>query len=563
MEKYSHRGYPSQDRPWIKYYTKEQLQAEPPHMTAYSYMKHCNAHRLDFLAIDSELGNYTYRELLGEIEATADALWHFGVRKGSIILDMLPTLPHESFLFYGVDATGGAMAALAPLYPAEEVCRFIQRFDSRLFFVFGTLLTPEMENLIYDTTGLEHIIVICPLPGQTFDRKTMTWAQFIQGGIGVNRPEVDRDPGDVLLLASTGGSTGEPKSVMLSDDSFNITVSQYINSPHIYSEKDRWLRMWPIFSGAASVANHHLPMCCGMVSVLRNLGADISVFPQFLINERPQHLILIPQIFEIMEHSELLIGQDLSYIKHAGCGGMSITGQFEERVNAFFAAHNIHTFLGYGWGCTESATIGSIRSNYETTRIGTVGVPHPQAIVAAFDRETGKECAYDEEGELCICSRGMMVGYYNSPEMTNNVLRIHEDGRRWLHTGDLGKVDQDGFVTVTGRMTRMIMISANAKIYPTALENLISKVPGVQETAFCAIPHEPADGFFSPVCFIVPETGLEKAEIKAQVNAFCQEQLPRDSRPKHIFLLDSLPLTRMGKPDIMMLEKMAIDLLQQ
>lgn len=141
-------GYPSIDKPWLKYYTKEQINAPLPHMTAYEYLKQQNAGRLDYLAIDSEVGDYTYRELFAQIDATAAALWAMGIQKGKQVLSMFPVLPHESFLFYGIDAVGAALCQLAPQYTALEVCNYANRIDADLFFVFDFILTPEMEQML-------------------------------------------------------------------------------------------------------------------------------------------------------------------------------------------------------------------------------------------------------------------------------------------------------------------------------------------------------------------------------------------------------------------------------
>ena len=549
-------GYPSIDRPWLKYYTRQQQEAPLPHMTAYEYLKTQNANRLEYTAIDSELGCFTYGELFARIDATAKALWSMGIRKGKNVLAMFPVLPHESFLFYGIDAVGAALCQIAPQYTPAEVCNFANRIDADLFFVFDFVLTPEMERMVYETTKVRHIIVVNVMPLVGRDGRTISWDAFMARGEGVTLPQIHRDPArDVLFFASTGGTTGEPKCVMYSDDTFNMAVHQYIQSPHFYDAAHKWLRLWPIFSGSASVANHHLPLCCGMISVLRNFRESILEFPQILMAENPNHLVLIPQIFDVMEHSELLKDQDLSFIVHAGCGGMAITPQFEERVNTFLKQHNVDTFVGTGWGCTESATVGAFRCNHDTTRIGSVGIVFPNAIVSAFDTETGKECAYGQEGELCISSPGMMLGYYNAPEQTAKVLRIHSDGRRWLHTGDLGTVDEEGFVRVTGRMTRMILISANAKIYPAAIEAKIAAVPGVQEVVYCAVPKD--DGFYTPVCYVVPEHMEEAESVHAAVEAFCAAHLPADSRPRRVFVKDRIPLNKGNKPDILSLEKEA------
>lgn len=551
-------GYPSIDKPWLKYYSNVHADVPSlPYMTAYEYLKLQSKQRMDNLAIDSEAGNFTYRELFSMIDAAAAALWSMGIQKGKNVLSMFPVLPHESFLFYGIDAVGAALCQIAPQYTAAEVCNFANRIDADLFFVFDGILTPEMERMVYERTKVRHIIVVHFLPLQNRDRRTLSWNAFLEMGKGVALPEIHRSPEDALFFASTGGSTGEPKCVMYGDDSFNQAVCQYIHFTQMYAPGEKWLRLWPIFSGSASVANHHLPLCVGMVSVLKNFKESIAEFPEILLSDKPNHLMLIPQMFDVMEHSELLKDQDLSFISSAGCGGMSITAEFEERVNRFFKAHNIGANLGYGWGCTESATVGTLRFDHETTRIGTAGVPFINAVISTFDVETGKECTYGEEGELCICAPGMMLGYYNAPEMTQKVLRTHEDGLRWLHTGDLGTVDEDGFVRVKGRMTRMILISANAKVYPAAIESEIAKVPGVQEVVFCAIPNQNNDGFFTPVCFVVPEN-MEHAEtIHEAVEAFCSMKFAVDSRPKRVFIKDRLPLTKVGKPDIPALEKEA------
>ena len=554
-------GYPSVDRPWLKYYTQAQIDAPLPHMTAYEYLKQQNADRLDYLAIDSELGCYTYGELFHQIDAAAKALWAMGIQKGKHILAMFPVLPHESFLFYGIDAVGAALCQIAPQYTAAEVCNYANRIDADLFFVFDFILTPEMERMVYENTKVRHIIVVNFLPLTGRDERTLSWDTFMAMGADVTLPEIRRDPsGDVLFFASTGGTTGEPKSVMLTDDSFNLAVHQYLASPLPYQPGQRCLRMFAIYSGAISVANHHMPMCCGMVSILRNFRSGIEEIPEMVIADQPNNLILIPQFFEIMEKSSLLNNRDLSFILHAGCGGVPITAAFEERVYNFFRSHGIRTYLGYGWGCTESATLGTIRSSFETSRPGTVGVPFVNTLVAPFDPETGEECTYGQEGELCICSPGMMLGYYNAPEQTAKVMRTHADGRRWLHTGDLGTVDEDGFVRVSGRMTRMILISANAKIYPAAIEAEIASVPGVREVVFCAVPK--ADGFFTPVCYIVPENMDDTEAVRDAVEQFCAMKFPEDSRPKRVFIKDQLPLNKGNKPDILLLEKEAAALLR-
>lgn len=558
MEEKKLTGYPSIDKPWLKYYTEEQINAPLPHMTAYEYLKTQNAERLDYLAIDSEVGNYTYGELFAQIDATAKALWAMGIKKGKNVLAMFPVLPHESFLFYGIDAVGAALCQIAPQYTAAEVCNYANRIDADLFFVFDHILTPEMERMVYENTKVRHIIVVSFIPLQGRDARTLSWEAFIDMGKDVTLPEICRDPAkDVLFFASSGGSTGEPKCVMLFDNCFNMAVHQYLNFDLGYFPSDKWLRLWPIFSASASCANHHMPFCAGMQILLRALPMDMSNFDSIVLNDKPNHLMLIPQLLDYLDQSPLIQDRDLSFIRTVGCGGMAITPQFEDRAKLFFRKHNINTFLGYGWGCTESCTIASNRNKRKSNVMGSAGIPMLNTIVSSFDVETGNELPFDTEGELCICSPTIMLGYYNDEDATRKVLRLHSDGKIWLHTGDLGEINCDGVVTVKGRMTRTIFVASAAKVYPQQLESEISHIVGVKDVVVCAVPDLEADGFYTPVCYIVPENMEEAETVKTAVEQFCAMKFAEDSRPKRVFIKARLPLNKGNKPDILLLEKEA------
>lgn len=547
-------GYPSMDKPWLKYYKKEYIEAQIPHMSAYEYLKEKNKNHLDLNAIDSNVGNYTYKELFKMIEKTASSLYAMGMKKGKIALCMLPVLPHESFIFYAIDKIGAAMCQLPPQSTVEEICNSIIKFNSDIIFIFNSFLTSETEMFIYQNTNIKNIVEISFLPPQNRDKRTISWNEFLKVGNNTILPEIKRNPQELLFLAGTGGTTGTPKNVMLNDNCFNIMVHQIINSDLNYNAGDKWIRLWPLFSGTAVVSNHHLPLCIGANNLLREFPINLNDFDKMILEDKPNHVIMIPQLLDVLERSELLKDEDLSFIKTAGCGGLSITSQFEKRVNDFFRKHNLNTFLGYGWGCTENASATTIRSNFETTSIGTSGVPLVQTIVSVFDPETLNEKQYNEEGELCINSKTIMMGYYNDKELTNSVIKTHADGSTWLHTGDLGTISEDGIVTINGRMTRVIFVFPTAKIYPQALESMISRVSGVREVAVCAMPDLENEGFYLPICFIVADKAYNFEDIKEQINKLCIEELPEYSRPREILFKDFLPLTKVGKPDVKALE---------
>jgi len=546
-------GYASLDKPWLKYYSEEHVNAEIPHMTAYEYLKECNKDNMDLMAIDSMEGKYTYRELFDMIDNTANSLYAMGIEKGKKVMMMLPPISFESVLFYGVDKTGAAISEVPIQTTVDDLISKINKLDMSMLFISDFLLTEEAEKKIYEKTGITNIVVIGDKKYD--DERTVSWNEFLERGKDIQLPSIERNSEDLLFIASTGGSTGEPKSVMLNDDCFNVAVHQYLNSDLSYDKGDRWLRLWSLFSASAVVANNHLPLCAGMNSVIRPFPMDINDFDKIVYESKTEHLMLIPQLLDVLEKSELLKNDDLSYIKTVGCGGLAITNSFEERVNEFFKEHNINTFIGYGWGCTESFTLGTIRSNVATADIGYVGAPHVNTIVSIFNPETGEECLNGEEGEICVRSFPLMLGYYDDEEMTNNVLKEHSDGTKWLHTGDLGVMNENGLLSVKGRMTRTIFVYPTAKVYPNAMENVISKIPGVNDVLVGEIEDKEHDGFGVPICFVIPEKSANLRYIKETIGVVCEKVFADYARPEEIYFMDEFPVTKVGKKDVRTLEE--------
>lgn len=551
-------GYPSLDKPWLKYYKDKYIEAEVPHMTAYEYLKKLNQNNLKTLAFDCGEYKCTFQDFFDLVEKQiAVSLYYIGVKKGEKVLMMLPPTIHENALFYGTDITGGAISEIPIESSLDDIVTKINKYHSSIFFISSFLLDEFKEKEIYNKTDLKNIIVIGEYDKTKYNDRTISWKDFLKIGEGKKLPKIDRNPEDLLFIASTGGSTGEPKGVMLNDNCFNIAVHELLNSDLNYNSGDRWLRLWSLFSATAAVSNNHLPLCAGMTNIIRNFPLNINDFDKMIFNEKSNHLMLIPQLLDVLEKSSLISENSLSYIKTVGCGGLAITPEFEKKVSRFFNKHQIDTYLGFGWGCTENSGIGSMRSNFDTSIVGTVGAPQVKASVSVFNPETGEELGYGEEGELCIKSSTLMMGYYGDEELTSKVLKIHKDGTLWLHTGDLGHIDSNGIVTVKGRMTRTIFVFPTAKIYPTALENIISKIPGVSDVVIGEIPDSQHENFGLPVCFIIPNGEVPFDLLKENINKTCEFSLASYARPHCIYFYDEFPLTKVGKKDVRALENMA------
>lgn len=550
-------GVPSIDKTWLRYYSEENIKAEIPEMSAYEYLKKRNEDNLDLIAIDSVEGLLTYEELFREIDKTAASLQKLGTTEGKIILGMLPAKTvHEVLLLYAVSKIGAAISTYPNVMIVEDICKSINEFNTEYFFIFDEYLTPEMEDAIYKNTKLKSIVVVSLNPNyEPRNLKTMKWNDFIKYGENYEWVDAKTNPKGMLFMAKTGGSTGKPKSVMLSNNSFNKKVHELIQSSLNYNKGDRWLRLWPLFSASAAVTGNHISLCCGMRCILRDAPQTQEEWENMLIEERPDHLVLIPSQLEGMEQSQRLKSEHLRSIKTFGVGGMIINEALENRVKDFAKRNDMNVYLGIGYGQTENGPTISIRMSEETAEVGYVGAPLVNTVVGIFDPETGEELGYNQEGEICVKSDSKMIGYYNDSEKTNEVLKVHRDGVVWLHTKDLGMVSEKGLLKVTGRMTRFVFTyPALQKAYPDQVESIISNIPGVIACAIGTLPYEDTENFKYLISFIVVDPEYNPDDVVDMINAVCKQYLPEYAIPSKFYVREFFPLLPSGKPDVGALE---------
>ena len=550
-------GYPSIDMPWLKYYTEEQIMAPIPHgLTAYDYLRLCNNNNLNLPAIEFLGKQLTFRELFEKITDTVKALHALGVKPGDIVTIILPACPEETFLFYAIDQIGACANFIFPGTSISEIEETVEEFDSKHLIVFDQILA--MSSKLQSNKSIKKVY-------KTYDDKihfgedTLKYGDFMKNGFNVDMPVYKRDTKSPLFIAKTGGSTGKPKSVLLSDESFNLQVHQHLNSPIEYSAGDRWVRVWPLFSASCAVSSHHLPLCYGMNTIIEP-AVDIDKLDELILNYKPSHMMMIASCIESLLKSELMKGKDLSFIKTMGLGGEGVTGEFEKKAEDFMKEHNITSTMTYGYGMTENSSGATSRFNKETSSVGGVGVPQVNTIVSIFDPETGKELQYGEEGEICVLSSNFMLGYFSDEKLTASVLKKHEDGNIWLHSGDLGYMDKNGHLFVKGRTKRMIMLFSGNKIYPLDIEEMIETIEEVDRAIIVPEPDPIHEGSVVPCAFITLNTQLTEDQIRAKINQVLGEKMANYVNLNSIYIIEELPHLGIGKIDIKKLEEQSYKL---
>lgn len=544
-------GYPSIDMPWLKYYTEEQIMAPIPHMSCYDYLRICNNNNLRNVAMQFGEEIITFKDLFKKITETSKALTALGVKPGEIVSIVLPACPEEAYLFYALDNIGACTNFIFPGTPILEIEQNMQELGSNKIIIFEELL--RQPNNLLDNNNIKIVSTSFGPPSLTANN-LKDWNDFIKEGESVVLKKYERNEDEPLFIAKTSGSTAKPKNVVLTDRAFNMQAQQHLNSTLDYTNGDSWVRVWPLFSASAAVSSMHLPFCYGMKLIIEPLP-DIDKTDELLMRYKPTHMVMIASSIDSLLRSEIIKGQDLSFIKTLGIGGEGVTPEFEIKANKFMKDHNINSTMMYGYGMTENASGATSRFNQETSSPGAVGVPQVNTIVSIFDPETNEEKIYGEEGEICILSSSIMLGYYKNPEMTEKTIRLHSDGNLWLHSGDLGYMDENGHLFVKGRIKRMMMLFSGNKIYPADIEELIETIDEVERAIIVPEPDPIHEGAIVPCAFITLNTELTLEELRKKINEVLGEKMASYVNLNNIYIKKELPHTSIGKVDLQQLEK--------
>lgn len=297
----------------------------------------------------------------------------------------------------------------------------------------------------------------------------------------------------------------------------------------------------------------HQAMCAGCTLVLVP-KFDPMKFDRLIMKYKPQHFWGVPTHLDAVTMSKRMKKADLSFLIRAGVGGDSLKEESEIRINEFLAKHKCKYAVTKGYGMTEVNSAICVCIDH-ADKVGSVGIPLVHSIVSAFEPETHNELKTGEVGEICLSGPAMMLGYLNNPEETDKVMQRHADGRVWIHTGDSGYVDEDGFVFILDRIKRMIIREDGFKVYPSIIENVITKSDAVENCAVVGIRNINYTQGVNPKAFVVLNGKYDKETAISTIWNTCRKELAEYCLPTDIVAIDELPLTPIGKIDYMSLSK--------
>ena len=561
----------SQEKPWMKYFSEESRNAEFPRMKVYSYFKEVNKSRLQDTALYYYGAKISVKKMILKIDHVADALDAIGVKKGDTVSMVSASTPESIYTFYALNKIGATLNAIDPRLDKKSVARMIKNSGSKVLICIDVAF-PLIDAILSDIKQ-EHIVVqsagtsLPPL--KRFALKLavhsnvpygkaniMSWDDFMDNSKNGAAHEAEYDGDATVAICYTGGTTGFPKGVMLTNDSVNAVGFSFLHAGIVYKPNTRFLGIMPIFSSYGLVCGIHMPMIMQQELALIPRFSPIKM-GEYIKKFRPQHMIATPAFYEILIDSEEMKGFDLSFMLTLGSGGDSMNAGLEDKLNEFMKTHNLRYPLAQGYGMSEVSAAATFCVNDRYKR-GSVGIPCITTTIGIFDPETGEELGYNQPGEVCISGPSVMKGYYNNKEETEHVLRKHADGKIWVHSGDIGTVDEDGFVYIQGRVKRMITRFDGHKVFPITIESFIAEHDAVHSCSVIGVnDRERLQGQY-PMAVIELNSGIDvsrRDEICREIYAKCQEHLEQRGKPVAVVCIDEIPLTGMGKNDYRKLEK--------
>ena len=517
------------------------------------------------------MGSHTnYRRCVEEIHACARALRAAGVKENDRVTIAMPNCPQAVSMFYAINMVGAIANMIHPLSAEGEIEFYLN--DSRSVAAL-TLdqFYGKFANIRKNTPALKTLIVASikdalnpvmklgyaltegkKVPKLPEDEDYISWKQFIANGKQfTGDPRVKRVGEQPAVILYSGGTTGVTKGILLSNLNFNALGAQIIATNSIFTVGDKMLAIMPMFHGFGLGVSIH--------SMLVNGGRCVLVprftpqtYAELLRKHKPNFIAGVPTLYEALLRLDGLDDLDLSCLKGMFSGGDSLPVELKKRIDAFLKAHKSTIEVREGYGTTECVTASCLTPS-GLAREGSIGIPFPDTYYKIVMPGTEIEVPYGQEGEICLAGPTVMMEYVNHPKETADTLRRHADGLSWVHTGDLGVMDKDGYIYFRQRIKRMI-VTSGYNVYPSQIEGILDKNECVHMS--CVIGVKDPYKMQKVKAFVVLKPGYEPSdETREQIMDYCRKHIAKYALPYEIEFRDELPKTLVGKVAYRILEE--------
>lgn len=553
-----------QKTPWIKNYGDIPTNLEYTDDTMWQCFLKSAEKVPDFSALSYMGKEYSYSRVKEKIESVARAFSALGVTKGTRVAICLPNIPQAIYCLYALNILGAAACMVHPLSAEKELTELLSEADCRFAVIMDSFAKkfgdaqknlPQIRYIVTDAAeclGIKSALYKL-LKGRklkhTYPAKSITWKSFIKGGKNKKTPTaVKADKSRPAVILFSGGTTGVPKAIALSDFNVNAMGAQINAVDRNNMRGNRTLAVLPIFHGFGLGVCIHSPLynCGTSVLVPR---ANPAEFAKLLESTKTNVLAAVPSLLEALTRNPYK--PDLSRLLAVYSGGDSMSVSLKQKLNAYLKENGAKIKVQEGYGATECFA-ASCLTPYFSNKVEGIGFPLPDMLFKICSPDTREELPYNTDGEICVSGPTVMLGYLGHSEENAKALQRHADGKMWLHTGDMGCMDEDGCVYFRQRIKRMI-ITNGYNVYPARIEQILEAHPKVRQS--CVIGVADPKKIQRVKAFVVTEKeGYATEELKAELFEYCKKHIAKYALPTEIEFRKELPKTKLNKTDYKALE---------
>ncbi len=555
-------GYPSIDKPWLRYYSGEAISAKLPKCSMFEFAYENNKNYRDDICFEFYGNKIKHGEFFDKIIKATKAFKQMGINEGDIVTIMSMHTPETLISIYALNYIGAVANMIYMTLSEKEIINYINNTDSKAFLILDIAIDKALA--IKDSISVPIILLsmsdsmspivklLYSLKKKTPDNPFIKFNDFIKNQSAYKEFEPSSNSDATAIIVYTSGTTGSPKGVMLSNECINAIPFSCALTDKNYKRKQTFLQPIPPFLGFG-ITMSHLGISLGQVTQLV-LSPDPDEIAKSFIKLKSNRMVYGPRLTtSIIKY----VKGDLSHLIDFTGGGEAIAIDKEKEINEFLEKRNANAKYTTGYGMTESASAITMNTN-NIYKIGSVGIPLPTANVKVVDE--GKELKITEIGELLFSGPSIMQGYYKNSDATNASIEYDSNGVRWLHTGDLGFVDEDGFVFITGRLKRIFTVFGSDKcmykLFPQRIEEFVASLPSVKSCA--VIVKKDAAKLHKAIAFVEFSNDIKDIDPEIDsINKALLGELPEHMQPEKIIPISSMPLTTSGKVDYRKLEEMA------
>lgn len=552
--------------PWEKYYTKEELNIKIPNISIYDEVRRSAYLYPNNIALEYMGKRVVYKDFLSDINAWSKILHKCGVKHGDIVTISLPNIPNALVILYALNRIGAIANMVHPLSSEEELLFSVESTKSKYLVMF-TSFSNKLDNIInklnldgvifasaadYMPTMLKVLYKIKEFRKEKIPKRYnyYTYKDFYKKYYTeehIKFPKFGRDTPAVII--HSGGTSGKPKNVVIQNRAFILGAMQENILMKNLHPGDCCLAIMPNFHGFGLSVLMHTPLALGCYTILIP-QFDSKKFDIMFKKKRPSCVLGVPTLYEALISNNNVKNLDLSFLKYIVSGGDILPKSLEEKVNNYLKEHNSLGRITQGYGLSEALAAVTLACD-DVNKSGSVGIPLCGNHIKIIDPSTRETLPYGEVGEIVVHSKAFMQGYLNDESETNTALQVHKDGHVWLHTGDLGYMDNDGFVFYKGRIKRMI-ITSGYNVYPSHIEEVIESHPAVLQCTVVGVPHPYKQEV--PKAFIVLKEGYVALLKKEEIKEYCKKKLAKYMIPQEFVFRKRLPKTKLGKVDFKSLQ---------